>query len=177
MVNALIQDLLETRFLYRQNAAMRHGVPVPPQRTYTNIATTIHDEPTRQQQSAEPAPTPQSPQPGSPPSSQQPSQQPASPPPPPPQQHVWIPQPPPSPQGSGRSSNLLPIALALLAAPLAGIAGLAAGHLFTKGPQVPTVPDRPPVTQDPGEPLLDFLERRGYSSPYPETLRPLSELP
>lgn len=54
MLESFAQMVLEQRHLYNQNAAMKHGVPDPPRRTYTERRTVV----------TKPAPQPPDPEPG-----------------------------------------------------------------------------------------------------------------
>lgn len=190
MLNALVQSVLETRHLYQQNAAMKHGIPVPPSKVSTNIY--VHRDPQPQQQ---PVPVQREVQP---PADVPPKHDVAAPVPAvaasePKPSSTWIPPAPPPPAGPGFApANNLPGAATiagLLGAPLLTIAAMALGAFLAgssressapvvvepaapiviQQPQPPNSQQlgtpEPEVGQDSSEPLLEYLERRGYNSP------------
>lgn len=146
MINALAESVLETRHLYQQIAAIRHGAPEPPRR----ITTRVNVDPLP---ASRPSDLPKQPDPP-----------PRQDPPPQPRETIdasWRPVAPP-PAQSSTPGWVLPAAM--IAGPLLTLAGLGTGaYLFRSTPDPPPVAAEP--QQDPGIPLLEYLDDQGYSRP------------
>lgn len=146
MIEALAETVLETRYLYQQIAAMRHGAPDPPRRISNRVSV---NRPV-QRPISQPAPAPAQPQPK---------------PEPPVQTTIdasWRPAPPPAP-ASSTPGWALPAAL--IAGPLLTLAGLGTGAYLMQDDPPPPSPPAVERAEDPGIPLLEYLDERGYSRP------------
>jgi hypothetical protein len=146
MINALAESVLETRHLYQQIAAIRHGAPEPPRR----ITTRVNVDPLPASRPSDLPKQPEAPKPE---------------PPPQPKDTIdatWRPIAPP-PAQSSTPGWVLPASL--LAGPLLTLAGLGTGaYLFRSTPEpAPVVEQKQPD----GIPLLEYLDERGYSRPAP----------
>lgn len=151
MINALAESVLETRHLYQQVAAMRHGAPDPPRRVTTRVS--VQQPASGRNPATQPEPKQQPAQPQPHPQAQQP----------PVINATWRPAAPP-PAQSSTPGWVLPASL--IAGPLLALAGLGTGaYLFRDNTPPPTPPPAVQAEPDPGTPLLEYLDERGYARP------------